>query len=69
MTIHDNILGECELEIDHDSFSCVDSFISSGYSITLDRKLTDAELDQLQTKYEDVIQSNSGENGYSRNHN
>lgn len=61
--------GEIEVEISHGRESCVDSFITSGYSITLDRELTDDELDYLQDEYAGEIQMESWEGGYSRNHN
>jgi hypothetical protein len=69
MYIKDSILGECELEICHGSLSAVDSFIVTGYSIDLDRELTDNELNRLQNDYEAEIHEYSYTNGFSRNHN
>ncbi len=69
MYITDDVLGKCELEIHYDRFSSVDSYIMAGYSITLDRELTDSELDRLQDEYAGEIQWVSYSEGYSRNHN
>ena len=69
MLIQDDILGECELVIECDALSSVDSYICSGYSLLLDRELTDSELDNLQDLYSDAIQEYSYSNGYSLNHN
>lgn len=69
MKIKDQILGECEVEISHGRISSVDSFLESGYSSTLDRELTDEELDRLQGEYEAEIQEISYGGGHSPNHN
>ena len=69
MKLVDTILGECEVEIEHGKLSCVDSFLQSGYSNSLNRDLTDEELDRLQQEHEADIQMASWEGGYSRNHN
>ena len=69
MIIKHIILGECELEIEHGRYSSVDSYLAKGYSLTLDRELTDTELDWLQNEYAGEIQDESYSNGYSPNHN
>lgn len=69
MKLQDKQLGECEVEICHGQMSCVDSFIEKGYSVTLDRELTDEECERLQNEWEAEIQMNSWEGGHSRNHN
>ena len=69
MKITDPILGDCELEIEHGQFSSVDSYLGSGFSNTLNRELTDDELDRLQDEYSAEIQDISYSGGYSRNHN
>lgn len=69
MIIKDKVLGECEVVIEHGRLSCVDSFIQAGYSVTLDRELTDDELDRLQDEYAGEVQMESYSNGHSRNHN
>lgn len=68
MKLQHHILGTCEVEVNVDPFSSVDSFLESGFSVSLNRDLTDSELDQLQNMYEAEIQEYSWENG-SRNHN
>lgn len=69
MKIIDVALGECEVEISHGRFSCVDSFIEKGYSETLNRDLTEEECERLQKENEAEVQANSWEGGHSRNHN
>lgn len=69
MTINDDIYGECELEINHGRISCVDSFIETAYSTTLDRELVDEELEELQERFEAEIQDYSYNGGYTPNHN
>lgn len=68
MHVNDPELGKCELEIMVAIQSAVDSFIMSGYSIDLDRPLTERELDDFNEAYIAEIQMYSLENG-SRNHN
>ena len=67
MIIRDKVLGELELAICIEE-SAVDSYVSHGFSITLDRELTDKELEYIGKKYEGEIQMYSYENG-SINHN
>ena len=67
MIIKDKVLGKCELEISIEP-SSVNSFIISGYSLGLDRELTDDELNDLQSNYAGEIEYYSCENG-SINHN
>lgn len=59
MKLYDEVLGECEVEIQHGRHSSVDSFLDSGYSVTLDRELTSDELERLQDEHSDDIQMES----------
>ena len=65
--IIDNNFGtlECKISIE---YSAVDSYIESAYSETLDRYLTEKELDLIQDKYEAEVHAYSYANG-SRNRN
>jgi len=67
MRIIDNNLGTINVNISIE-YSAVDSYITSAYSVTLGRDLTEKELDLIQDKYADQIQLYSYENG-SRDHN
>lgn len=67
MIIKDQKYGKVECVIDI-GYSAVDSMIEHAYSITLNRELTDKEMDDLQNRYAGEIQMYSYENG-SRNHN
>lgn len=67
--VTDEKLGKCCLDIYCDGFSAVDSYITAGYSETLDRELTDNELDQFQDKYAGEVQEYSYGEGGSLNHN
>ena len=69
MTIDHPKFGRCDLTIIHGRISSVDSFIESAYSETLDRELTDTELDLLQDEYSAEVQEYSYSGGFSRNHN
>lgn len=60
-------LGTCDLEIEIEP-SSVDSFVKKGFSETLERDLTDDELDEIQESYGGEISAYSYENG-SINHN
>lgn len=42
-----NKLGECELEIESVPWSSCDAYVASGYSIDLDRDLTEEECEEL----------------------
>ena len=64
MIIKDTTFGEVELEFYVDSFSAVDSFAQSGYSLTLDRELTDSELESFAEIAQDYAYSHG-----SLNHN
>ena len=68
-TIKDEVLGDCDVNVGDYSFSVVDAFLDSGYSYTLDRKLTNEELDRLQEENIDWIQFEIYSQGFSRNHN
>ena len=68
MKITDEVFGVCEFEI-HYARSTVDCFFESGYSETLDRELTDDELNDLQDKYAGELQMECWESGNCRNHN
>jgi len=67
MVIKDKFWGvvDCDVVIEE---SAVDSYIRSAYSVTLDRELTEQQIEQLQKDYSGEIQVYSYENG-SRNHN
>lgn len=67
--IKDKELGECMVKVSDYSYSIVDAFIESGYSYTLERQLTDIELDRLQTYNMDWITDEIYGQGLSRNHN
>lgn len=56
----------CEICSEH---SAVDSYISSAYSETLDRELTDDELDEFTNEYAGEVQYYSYSEGGSCNHN
>jgi hypothetical protein len=57
-------LGTIYLEVYVDRFSSVDSYVESGYSETLERDLTEEELEW----YQDAAQDYAYNNG-SSNHN
>jgi hypothetical protein len=67
--VKDDILGDCIVNVGDFEFSIVDAFLESGYSITLERDLTDAELDRLQADNMDWITFDIYSQGFSRNHN
>lgn len=60
-------LGTVEISINVRR-STVDSFVEQGFSETLDRDLTDLELDYINDHYTAEIQEYAWENG-SRSHN
>jgi hypothetical protein len=68
MNITDDKLGKCELDICY-ARSTVDCFFESGFSETLDRELTDDELEYMQNKYEGELQMEAWESGECRDHN
>jgi hypothetical protein len=68
-TVKDEVLGECEVEASGYHESIVDTFLESGYSIDLDRELTNEELDRLQEQNIDWISNEIYCGGHSRNHN
>ncbi len=69
MLIKHPVLGECEMSIEHGEISSVDSFFTEGFSVTLDRPLTDTELEILTRDYSAELQEESWAGGHSRNHN
>ena len=68
ITIKDKKLGECEIEVFVPKLSAVDAYALDGYSVTLDRVLTNNELDYVTDRYAGEIQEYAYNNG-SRNHN
>lgn len=51
-----NKLGECELEVQSGTWSSCDAYVASGYSIDLDRDLTEEECEELTELLSDSIQ-------------
>lgn len=62
LTVRDKELGECVLDLSIEK-SAVDTFIESGFSLDLDRALTDGELNKLQDYFSQRIFEYSMENG------
>ena len=69
MKIKDKVFGECEItHIYVAKSSAIDSYIVSADSITLDRELTDEEVEKLDERHRDIVEEYAYQNG-SLNHN
>lgn len=69
MRLNNTKYGTVELEIQHGRTSSVDSFIGAAYSETLDRELTDSEVEELNEEYTGEVQEYSYSEGFCANHN
>ena len=69
MTFTSQRFGIVEVDIHIDRFSAVDSYIEGAYSETLDRLLTDDEVELLNEDHTDIVQQYAWESGETRNHN
>lgn len=66
--VRDEALGDLELEVHVDRRSSVDSFASAGFSRTLNRELSEQELELANERFTAEVQEYAYANG-SHNHN
>ena len=62
MTIYFGELGEVEVVIEAARETC-DAFVKSAYSVTLERELTEEELQELDSAYSYLVQEAAAEMG------